>query len=186
MARRSSRLLRKRRRAILTDELMGFLFTALFVLAAGVQWLATGDRNLFHSARRWSRDLDEMPTLLRVNGDTVETSRGAEFPLEHGLQALGWIDAAARRAPHVVGRALSGILGPRLGHFRIDGIDANGTVRAGCHTVPLFAVRWAARQAGAIEAPELDHVAEAVAYARPKPVVVRDAFGPTNVWDEPR
>lgn len=145
---------------------------ALGDIAAGLSFLASVgmDRHYGSRANHIYREYPrELPTLLRVvNGDTVETSRGAEFPLADGLSALSWIDFA-KRHPDAQARVMARgteILAPRLGHFRIDAVDANGTVRAGCHTVPEFAVRWAARVAGAIDAPELDHVAYAIEATR--------------------
>lgn len=38
--------------------------------------------------------------------------------------------------------------GPRIGHFRIDQITAEGNVVAGCHIVAYAEVRWLAEQLG--------------------------------------
>jgi hypothetical protein len=149
---------------------------ALADIAAGAQWLAHGSMYL----TRHHGYHENAPTLLRVNGDTVETSQGAEFPLEHGLKALPFIVRAVRE-----GRAYDftptreglGGHGPRLGHFRVDSVSAAGWVRAGCHTVPGFAVAWAARAAGVCEAPELDHVAEIVDRLRDTPRATPVASG---------
>lgn len=122
-------------------------------IAKSIEFLAGGSNGIY-----WTG-----PTLLRVNGDTVETSRGAEFPLADGLKALPFIEWRVNHPK--VPFALPDGSDVRLGHFRLDNITGSGTVTAGCHTVPLFAVRWAARSAGVIEAPELDHVAAHVATA---------------------
>lgn len=134
---------------------------ALAEVSAGVEWLSAIAPNvrLYHG--------DRIPTLLRVNGDKVETSRGAEFPLADGLRALPFIAWSKRPGgcEHIQSVAAALANPPRLGHFRVDRVEPDGTVVAGCHRVPEFAVRWAARQAGYIEAPELDHVAAHVANA---------------------
>lgn len=92
-----------------------------------------------------------LPTLLRLahGASVVETTRGAEFPLDHGLAALPLIDRAIERANELQRSTIVlGSHGPRLGHFRVDSVEADGTVRAGCHEVPYFAIRWAAYRAG--------------------------------------
>lgn len=128
-------------------------------IAAGVSWLAgarfpgedrvvTYGRGQYHyRANQYRHERPyELPTLLRINGDTVETSQGASFPLADGLRALPFIERAIReeRAYDFTPR-LDGLSHgrPRLGHFAIDNVSAAGWVRAGCHTVPGFAVRWA-------------------------------------------
>ena len=74
--------------------------------------------------------------LLRVNGDNIETSQGAIFPVSHGYLALAIIDKC-RATKTTFTRNGKQI---RLGHFNIDHIDENGTVEAGCHTVGFEAI----------------------------------------------
>ena len=76
-------------------------------------------------------DSHNVPTMLRINGENVETSLGVEFSIEH-----------ARRAVRLLGGLLSsGGTYQRnghtvyLGHYAIDSLDASGTLCAGCHTV---------------------------------------------------
>lgn len=82
-------------------------------------------------------------TALRVKGDVIQTSRGAEFPLEHGkrvfriLRALKEQGRTYERNGHSI----------HLGHFVIDKFDGN-TVRAGCHEVPWFEVEDCATKLG--------------------------------------
>lgn len=68
---------------------------------------------------------------LRVNGDQVETSKGAKFPVEHAKKALKVIKAcrSAKREFISNGKTI------HLGHFKIDKIESNGNVKAGCHYV---------------------------------------------------
>jgi len=80
---------------------------------------------------RYDDVLHDRGDLLRIVGDTVQTSRGAECPLDHARLALRlWrrtIDAGMSWEPN--GHAV------HLGHFTLDSIGADGTVRAGCHTI---------------------------------------------------
>jgi hypothetical protein len=94
-------------------------------------------------------DIDSIPykyrngTIhLRVNGDEIQTSHGARFPLEHGVKAFPMIKRCKDKAISwkTNGETI------RLGHFRIDEIRTNGTVKAGCHTVPYESIERVARQ----------------------------------------
>ncbi|SKA18057.1 hypothetical protein SAMN02745126_04020 [Enhydrobacter aerosaccus] len=157
------------------------LANAFGEIALGAYWLGNTRAGYpIELQYRTGGPLGLPPTLLRVNGATVETSRGADFPLEHGLKALPFIDRAVREGRAIAyAPTLSGVgRTVRLGHFRIDSVSAAGWVQAGCHNVPHFAIRWAARQAGAIEAPELDHVAALVDYVKAKRAE-EDAISPT-------
>ena len=145
------------------DALWDNLGQAFKDIATGVGFLAKAPT--LHGAWAHFGTSDMFPTLLRVEGDMVRTSRGAEFPLEHGLKALPFIKAAMRHGGADVSEQPA-FVNRRLGHFRIDRVGPNGTVHAGCHMVPLFAIQWAARAAGACEVPEMDHVAAAVDFAR--------------------
>lgn len=102
------------------------------------QWVA-GDK-----VRTW--DFHCLPCRLRINGDTIETSHGAEFPLEHGIKAFPAILANREKAAEWVrnGHQI------RLGHFGIDRIDPDGTVHAGCHVVAWDEIERIARQLGLI------------------------------------
>jgi hypothetical protein len=87
-----------------------------------------------------------LPTMLRVVGDTVQTSRGAEFPVEHARRAFPLLQrivasgTAWQRNGHKI----------PLGHFQIDKVDVGGTVHAGCHIVPWSEIERAARDLGLI------------------------------------
>ena len=64
---------------------------------------------------------------LRVKGDVLETSLGAQVPLEHCRRVLALIRSGQtyKHNGHTI----------HVGHFRIDEVDENGTVKAGCHTI---------------------------------------------------
>jgi hypothetical protein len=70
------------------------------------------------------------PQILRiVNGDTVETSRGAKVPLVDAVEALQLIGRDAARP------------GDKVGMFTLDRINkdeyGDGIVKIGCHTISL-------------------------------------------------
>ena len=83
----------------------------------------------------WRRGLPvnvrESECMLRLDGPDVLTSWGAQFPAEHARKAWPRIKviyergAAWRRNGHTI----------HLGHFEIDSIAADGTLKAGCHTL---------------------------------------------------
>lgn len=88
-----------------------------------------------------------MPDLLRVRGDVIETSRGAEFPADHGRRAFPLIARVRERGEtwRTNGHSI------HLGHFRIDEIDAGGNVRAGCHYVEWSEIEACARALGLVQ-----------------------------------
>lgn len=75
--------------------------------------------------------MDHMETRLRVVGDKVETSRGAEVPLDHAKRVLKLIRKIQASG---VGYVKNGHT-EHVGEFAIDRIDPDGTVKAGCHTI---------------------------------------------------
>ena len=79
------------------------------------------------------------PTLLRVNKEkaTVETSKGAEFPIDHGYLALKVINKCVATGTAYLGSTKT----IRLGHFKINTIDNKGNVVAGCHKVLIEHIR---------------------------------------------
>ena len=81
--------------------------------------------------------LYDTPTMLRRAGDTIETSHGASFPVDHARKALTLIHAVIARGEtwETNGHTC------HLGHYQIDRIDANGTVTAGCHVVPFSEIQ---------------------------------------------
>lgn len=85
--------------------------------------------------------------LLRIVGDTVETSRGARFPVSHAVRGLALVRAVMARGEEwrTNGHTC------HLGHYRVDCITADGTVYAGCHVVPWSSIERIA--------PELDAMA---------------------------
>ena len=74
---------------------------------------------------------DAAPTMLRIVGENVETSKGAEFPLDHARKAAAYL--GPRLASGEIFTANGRVL--RLGVFTIDSLDECGTLRAGCHII---------------------------------------------------
>lgn len=96
-------------------------------------------------------------TLLRRKGDKLETSQGANVPWSDALRAFIAAQGIRLGRYSEIPRDSNGGLsypqgeGPRVGYFRIDRIDPDGTMYAGCHTL-----RWSEMQRLAIrEVPHL-------------------------------
>lgn len=68
-------------------------------------------------------------TFARINGDTVETSRGAVVPLAHACR----LARIARRLIGHGGKTWTDGAGPQVGHFRVSSIFDDGSAVIGCH-----------------------------------------------------
>lgn len=71
------------------------------------------------------------PVMLRVNGDEIETSKGARIPLDHAPRIWRLIESVRAAGREYVSNGHS----ERAGQFKIDRIDADGTLHAGCHVI---------------------------------------------------
>lgn len=91
-------------------------------------------------------DSYNLPIYLRVHNNRIETSRGAEFPIEHAIKAFPIINKA--RAANVPLNFRELDKKPHLGHFTIDYVEANGDVIAGCHKVAFEEIERIAKQLG--------------------------------------
>lgn len=73
----------------------------------------------------------EVPTMLRIKGDEVQTSRGAAVPVTHAIRGLKMVRKVKesgveyRRNGHTL----------HLGPYSVDRISADGTLYAGCHVI---------------------------------------------------
>ncbi len=113
-------------------------------------WLRGENIRLVHNS--------SAPCLLRLKGfrnwpeekypTEVQTSWGARFPVEDGKRAFRFIEIVRKRGEcwHSNGEQA-----PTLGHYRIDRIAADGTVRAGCYTVQWSAIERVARELDLIQ-----------------------------------
>jgi len=86
---------------------------------------------MWRNGERIYRNISYLPTMLRISGDEVETSLGARFPVTHAVKALRFVRLvkAKGEAWHSNGHTI------HLGHYKLDEIDAEGNVKAGCHRV---------------------------------------------------
>jgi hypothetical protein len=75
--------------------------------------------------------LYSLPVMLRVSGEEIETSLGARFPIDHAKRGIQFIrKVVASGNPFQA----NGHRFP-LGNYKIETVDANGNVKAGCHYV---------------------------------------------------
>lgn len=74
-----------------------------------------------------------LPDMLRVSSDgqNIETSRGVSFPISHAKRGLALVRSVRSRGETWQTNGHTCV----LGHYRIDSILPDGTVKAGCHTV---------------------------------------------------
>lgn len=103
-------------------------------------WLAGGkDLNPPTIGYYSNTDLEQpraMPTLLRIVGSNVETSRHAEFPVSHAKRGLALIRSVVARGEAWESNGHT----CKLGLYSISRIEANGDVKAGCHFVPYSSI----------------------------------------------
>src|SRR5260370_40382284 len=97
-------------------------------LIAADQWRAGGG----HS---WL--LNSLPAMLRTENHEVVTSRGVRFPIMHAKRGLALVKAVMARAEEWLANGRT----CKLGHYRIDRIEASGTVHAGCHVVSWYEIQ---------------------------------------------
>lgn len=88
--------------------------------------------------------------FMRVNGDEIETSKGARFPVKHAKLAFKVIrEKREAHSDYIRARdTVPGYSGFHLGNFTIDEIDAQGNVKAGCHWVEWPEIEHCARVLG--------------------------------------
>lgn len=84
------------------------------------------------------------PVMLRVNGDEIETSQGARIPVAEAPLVWRLVERAIERG----GFEPSGLAAHKIGDYALSGIDADGTLRVGCHAIPQAELRSMARQLG--------------------------------------
>lgn len=95
--------------------------------------------------------LANRPTLLRVKGDEVETSRGARFPVAHAVRGLALVRSVRERGTEWQANGHTCHLGP----YRINRITPQGTVYAGCHVVPWSSIEAIVPQIEALSQKEV-------------------------------
>jgi len=80
---------------------------------------------------------------VRVKGDQVQTTWGVSVPLR---QAVALFRLA--RVCKATGKAFSPVKRHAIGHYSLDKITEEGTLRIGCHVIPLKVQAVAAKQIG--------------------------------------
>ena len=99
--------------------------------------------------RAWIPGNYQLPVFLRVmrrdTGGYVETSKGARVPLEDAKRLALQASNVQRQGStyHPVERVT-------VGPYRLDRIDADGTVVVGCHTIPWTETERMARVLGVL------------------------------------
>lgn len=91
----------------------------------------------------------KLPTLLRIRGEAVESSRGANFPLSHAVRILPLIKRMLSAGETYAKNGHS----IHLGHYVIDRITADGTFYVGCHIVQRSEVERLISQLESIDQP---------------------------------
>ena len=82
-------------------------------------------------AGQYSGCFYDIPPMLRIVGDEVQTSRGARFPITHAKRGLAFVRKVRESGQAYVRNGHTIHLGP----YAIDRIEPDGTVKAGCHVV---------------------------------------------------
>lgn len=100
----------------------------------------------------WRGDDGEGGALMRIRGDTLETSQGASVPLAHAVKVFRFVKAC-RKSGKSWRRNGATI---RVGHFQVDSVDSSGNFVAGCHSFNWPEVERVARLAGVFELPPID------------------------------
>ncbi len=92
---------------------------------------------------------------VRRSGDELQTSQGASVPWDHAVKAFRFIKLCRERGEgfKTNGRVV------RVGHFRVDEIDAQGNMAAGCHKFSWAEIERLAIREGVFDvAPSADAV----------------------------
>jgi len=71
----------------------------------------------------------QLSPMVRIVGDTLETSHGARVPLEHAARLVKIAKQIAARG----GEHFAPGTGPQVGHFRVTSIAADFATVIGCH-----------------------------------------------------
>jgi hypothetical protein len=84
---------------------------------------------------------------MKADGETVQTSLGAEVPIGHAIRAfkfVKWVRMSGQRWQKNGHRV-------PVGHFEVDSIEPNGDFKAGCHSITWAEVERFARHIGVFD-----------------------------------
>jgi hypothetical protein len=109
---------------------------------------------------RISFDADCGGAALRIVGDTLQTSHGAEVPLAHAVKVFRFVklireanynaDGSRKESEAITEWQRNGKT-IRVGHFQVDRIRANGDFIAGCHQINWQEVERVAKMANVFD-----------------------------------
>jgi hypothetical protein len=102
--------------------------------AVRAEWFKRETERNAETVTRWRageavRLPNGLPTMARIRGDVVETSRGATVPLSHAVRLV----KLARKIAADGGAVFADGSGPSVGHFRVNRIGADFSAVIGCH-----------------------------------------------------
>ena len=95
--------------------------------------------------------------LLRVKGKRLQTSQGVSVPLKAAIRVFQFVKLLRQEAAAAVVDYGDSVVWHRngkrvpVGEFQLDEIRANGTFKAGCHTITWPEIVSAAKQAGVLD-----------------------------------
>jgi len=96
--------------------------------------------------------LHNVPAMLRLTSDKteVETSKGARVPVSHAVRGLRFVRSVVARgeAFQTNGHTF------HLGVYKIERIDADGTLTAGCHVISFAEIERFAPILESLQVPE--------------------------------
>ena len=103
-------------------------------------WLNNQDSKILRNIANAYKN--KIPCLLRIKGDLIETSHGAECPVK--FAKIIWLQVAKCRALKTEwtpnGKTIN------AGHFNVNRIESTGNVKIGCHDIKYGFLKSIARQ----------------------------------------
>jgi hypothetical protein len=103
-------------------------------------WLNNQDSKILRNITNQFRD--KLPCLLRIKGEIIETSHGANCPVK--FAKIIWLQVAKCKALKTEwtpnGKAIN------AGHFNVNRIESTGNVKIGCHNIKYGFLKSIARQ----------------------------------------
>lgn len=93
----------------------------------------------------WSYQTDTNGSaFLRIKGDEVQTSRGAQVPLHHARRVFRFVKACKEqgREWHSNGAQV------RIGYYHLDKVTSAGDIKAGCHVLSWERIAECAQAGG--------------------------------------
>lgn len=124
------------------EELKARAARQIAIAAAVAKWRTGVQYDLPYAAR----SDDNGGALIRINGDVLETSKGASVPLNHAIKVFRRV-AACKAAGQSWQRNGDTI---RVGSFEVDAIEPDGSFRAGCHKFNWSEIERAAKEIGLV------------------------------------